>query len=161
MLGAFYGQKFRTLLLKDVPYAMVKFAAFDAVASGVYALLPALSESVRASLAVSLFAGFAAGVGAAAFSHPADTLFTRLSTREKAESGPGCAPPPGPLQLARELVGKSGVGALYEGVGTRAVLSGLLLAIEFLIYDAVRTALHVGADDLQLYMDVLAGVKLE
>jgi hypothetical protein len=155
---SFYGQKFRTLLLKDVPYAMVKFAAYDAFATLIYALVPSLSESLRTSLAVSLFSGFCSGVAAATFSHPADTIFTRLSSRAKSADGSAQV---GPIGMARELLASEGLGALYAGVGTRAVLSGLLLAIEFLIYDAVRAALHVGAEDLQLYMDVLAGVRLE
>jgi len=159
-VGSFYGQKFRTLLLKDVPYAMVKFSAYDAVSSAIHAMLPSLAEAVRTSLAVSLFAGFASGVAAAAFSHPADTIFTRLSSRAKGAGGTGAAPP-GPIATAREMLAAEGIGALYSGVGTRAIFSGLLLAVEFLIYDAVRGALHVGADDLQLFLDVLAGVRAE
>jgi len=156
--SSFYGPKFRTLLLKDVPYAMVKFASYDAFKTIIYAAVPSLSESLRSSLVVSLVAGFLAGVSAATFSHPADTIFTRLNSRDKEAPG---APPVGPLTVAREMLEAGGPGLLYAGVGARAVFSGLLLAIEFLIYDAVRTWLHVGAEDLQLFMDVLAGVRGE
>jgi hypothetical protein len=137
---------------------MVKFASFDAYQKLLYALEPALSESMSSALAVSLISGFLAGVSAATFSHPADTLFTKLGSRAKTTDG---TPGLGPIATAREMVRTQGVKSLYAGVGTRAVLSGLLLAIEFLIYDYLRAALHVGPEDLQLYMDVLAGVQLE
>lgn len=154
-LGSAWGPKFRTLLLKDIPFAMLKFSAFDAVSAAVYALFPSLAESLQTSLLVSLASGFASGVAAAAFSHPADTIFTQLSVQKKAAEGEA---QPSLLDVARRIVDELGVRALYAGVGARCVFSGLLLSIEFLIYDYLRAAMHVGTEDLQLYLDVLAGL---
>ena len=49
-------------------------------------------------------------------------------------------------------------GGLLVGLSSRCVFGGLLVAVQFATYDALKAALHVSPGDLQLFLDVLSGV---
>ena len=66
---------------------------------------------------------------------------------------------PNPIAAFSEVVEQQGVAGLYAGALPRAVFAASLLALEFVIYDYLRALLKVSASDLQLTLDVLAGLN--
>jgi len=150
VVGALFGS-LDVLLVKDITFAVVKFGAFDAVSDFLYATQPVWKESLSTSLAVSLAAGTLAGVGGAIVSQPLDAAFTRLEAGDDntKESLVGA--------LASVYRDKGLVDGLYAGVLPRAVFAGTLIALEFVIFEALKRALHVSISDFAFTLDVLAG----
>merc|ERR1712129_50253 len=84
---------------------------------------------------VSLSSGVVAGVVSAIFSHPADTLLTKMN---KAGAGGDGSIPSRMLNITKE----TGVGKLCtQGLGPRCVMIGTLTALQFGIFDSVMRAL--------------------
>lgn len=66
---------------RQIPYTMVKFATFETVVARIYKQLggPKESYSKLQQTGVSFLAGYIAGVGCAAVSHPADVMVSKLN----------------------------------------------------------------------------------
>lgn len=60
----------------------------------------------------------------------------------------------------RNVVREQGPGGLFLGLGSRIVWSGAIISGQFLLYDVCKTALHVSADDLRVFLDVIASAGL-
>ena len=138
------------LLVKDIVFAVVKFGAFDQVSAFLYAAQPTLKESLSSSLAVSLLAGTLAGAGAAVASQPLDAAFTKLESEDKKDGG---------LFIAlKDLYSEKGIiRGWYAGLLPRALFAGTLIALEFVIFEALKKQLHVSISDFTFTLDVLAG----
>ena len=117
-----------------------------------YNSFPVAREDLRLSLLVSLIGGTFGGVIAAIVSNPADAT---ISEMKKSNTGVG------PVEAAETILGNSGVGGLFTGLSLRMVFYAIMVSLQFLVYDAVRIALGIGADDLKLYLDVLGGALRE
>ena len=139
-------------LVKQVPYAMVKFTIFDLSSEYLYRAFPAAQEDIALSLGVSLVCGVLGGVSAAIVSNPADTVISEL---KKAKSDLT------PQEALQALLDRAGIPALFKGLSVRMVFYSLTAALQFMVYDGVRFALGIGPDDLKLYLDVLGGALAE
>lgn len=140
------------LLLKDLSFAVVKFSAFDAFTNLLYSRYPFFKASLATSLLASLLAGTIAGVLAALVSQPADAAFTRLEAAPDASRRPS-----GVFQALTAVYRDKGFfKGLYAGALERAVFAGGLIALEFLVFEALKDALHVASDDFAYSLDVLA-----
>ena len=125
---------FVPLVLRQVPYTMMKFLSFERLASLLYSLHPTPKHRMTAAqqLSVVFTAGYAAGVVCALVSQPADVLFTRLvKAAERREPL---------LPLCRRIVREEGWRGLMRGLGPRVVMIGTLTGLQWLIYGAVRAA---------------------
>lgn len=170
------------LLIKEVPFHATKFAVFDTVSSTLkqafesYALFSSLPPSSSAA-AVSVISGVAAGITAAIVSQPADATFTRCNQQQQRElqsstneeksdnriggtissttDDDASTANFGPVAAFQELLEE---GSLGVGLSSRCVFGGLLVAVQFATYDALKAALQVAPSDLQLFLDVLSGV---
>lgn len=131
---------------------MAKFTVFDLSTEWMYESFPAAKEDLQLSLLVSLLGGTISGVAAAFVSNPADAT---ISEMKKAKSDTG------PISAFSTLLEQGGVGALFKGLGLRFFFFSLVVSLQFLVYDAVRFALGIGADDLKMYLDVLGGALRE
>lgn len=58
---------------------------------------------------------------------------------------------------AKLIYEERGVGGFFKGLSIRFFFYAILVSMQFLIFDTVRISLGIGADDLQLYLDVLGG----
>jgi solute carrier family 25 (mitochondrial phosphate transporter), member 3 len=67
----------------------------------------------------------------------------------------------GPVETAQALLKEGGPSRLFAGVYLRMMFYSLIVSLQFLVYDSVRFALGIGADDLKLYLDVLGGALSE
>ncbi len=136
------------LLLKEVPFAMAKFSIFTAVTRYLYQTFPAAQEDIQLSLLVSLIGGIFGGAMAAIISNPADAT---ISEMKKSVSDMT------PLEAANNVIERGGYPNLMRGLPIRMAFYPLVVSTQFLIYDAIRIYLGVGADDLKVYLDVLGG----
>jgi solute carrier family 25 phosphate transporter 3 len=135
-------------LLKEVPFAMAKFTVFTIVTRYLYDAFPAAQEDIQLSLLVSLVGGIFGGALAAVVSNPADAT---ISEMKKSVSDMT------PIDAAKRLIEKGGYSNLMRGLPMRIALYPIVVSTQFLIYDAIRIYLGVGADDLKVYLDVLGG----
>ena len=141
------------LASKNVPVAyifacFIKFTVFDLSTAAMYRTFPVAAEDLKLSLLVSLAGGILGGITAAVVSNPADATITEM---KKAKSDIG------PVEAFQILLEDGGPPRLLTGLGLRMVFYSLIVSLQFLVYDAVRFALGIGADDLKLYLDVLGG----
>jgi len=136
------------LLLKEVPFAMAKFSIFTAVTQYLYQQFPAAQEDIQLSLLVSLVGGIFGGAMAAVISNPADATISEMKKSVSDMS---------PLDAARSVIERGGYPNLMRGLPIRMCFYPLVVSSQFLIYDAIRIYLGVGADDLKVYLDVLGG----
>ncbi|VEU38281.1 unnamed protein product [Pseudo-nitzschia multistriata] len=136
------------LLLKEVPFAMAKFSIFTAVTQYLYQEFPVAQEDIQLSLLVSLVGGIFGGAMAAIISNPADATISEMKKSVSDMS---------PLDAAKTVIERGGYANLMRGLPIRMCFYPLVVSFQFLIYDAIRIYLGVGADDLKVYLDVLGG----
>ena len=140
-------------LLKEIPFNVTKFTIFAFFTDYLYNAFPAAREDIQLSLLVSLAGGTLGGIGAAVISNPADAT---ISAMKKAKSDAG------PISTFQTLVANpEETGGIFRGLGVRMFYYTLIVSLQFLVYDAIRFSLGIGADDLKLYLDVLGGALRE
>ncbi|KAI5459160.1 mitochondrial carrier domain-containing protein [Mariannaea sp. PMI_226] len=122
---------FIPLLFKQVPFAVGQFTVHEAANEVMYrAMGPERKARLTQleSTGVELTSGLAAGVAAAVFSHPADTL---LSAINKGAGDRKQGATSRMFQLAREFGPKR---LLLTGLGPRLVMTCGLVSAQFVIY---------------------------
>lgn len=81
----------------------------------------------------------------------ADTVLSTMSRSPDRSSIPA---------TIRTIFDDFGLGGLFLGLPSRIVWSGAIISGQFLLYDICKTALHVSADDLRVFLDVIASSGL-
>jgi solute carrier family 25 phosphate transporter 3 len=115
------------LWLRQIPYTMMKFAAFERTVEFLYKHVvptPRDQMSKQAQLVVTFAGGYIAGVFCALVSHPADSVVSKLNS----EAGSTA------VQAAKDL----GMKGLWKGLGPRILMIGTLTALQWFIYDTVK-----------------------
>jgi len=135
-------------LLRNVPYAMMKFTVFDLSTERLNEAFPAANEDLKLSLLITLVGGILGGIAAAVVSNPADAT---ISEMKKAKSDIG------PRDALAVMLDREGIASLFKGLQLRMVFYSMVASLQFVVYDSVRFALGIGPDDLKLYLDVLGG----
>jgi solute carrier family 25 phosphate transporter 3 len=139
-------------LVKNIPYAMVKFTVFDISTERLLEAFPAANEDLKLSLLITLVGGVMGGIAAAIISNPADAVISEL---KKAKSDMS------PQEALEGMLERAGFASLLKGLPLRMVFYSMVVSLQFLVYDSVRFALGIGPDDLKLYLDVLGGALKE
>lgn len=113
---------------RQIPYTMMKFAAFERTVQALYATVvpkPKAECSKAEQLGVSFAAGYIAGVFCAVVSHPADNLVSKLNSNKAATVG--------------SIVAEMGLPALFtRGLPLRIIMVGTLTGLQWGIYDAFK-----------------------
>eukprot|EP00761_Pharyngomonas_kirbyi_P011350 gb/GECH01011375.1/.p1 GENE.gb/GECH01011375.1/~~gb/GECH01011375.1/.p1 ORF type:complete len:330 (+),score=58.61 gb/GECH01011375.1/:1-990(+) len=120
------------LWLRQVPYTMMKFAAFQRTVESIYKYgLGGEKEDYGsgAQLGVSFAGGYIAGIFCAVVSHPADTVVSKLN-EVKTEGGTGAAI----MKISKDL----GPMGMWRGLFARILMIGTLTGLQWLIYDSVK-----------------------
>jgi len=111
------------LWMRQVPYTMVKFAAFENTVKAFYKYVftqPKESYSKSTQLMVTFMSGYWAGIFCAIVSHPADTMVSILNKKSSNE-------PIG--KQVSEIYKDIGFKGLWSGLGARIVMIGTLTGL--------------------------------
>jgi len=115
---------------RQIPYTMMKFAAFENTVQALYKYVvpkPRAECSKVEQLGVSFAAGYIAGVFCAVVSHPADNLVSKLNAQKGAAAG--------------DIIREMGWVALFtRGLPLRIIMVGTLTGLQWGIYDAFKVA---------------------
>lgn len=117
---------------RQIPYTMMKFAAFERTVEALYQyVVPKPREQCNKAeqLAVTFAAGYIAGVFCAVVSHPADTIVSKLNTEKGLTIG--------------DVVKRVGFAGLWKGLGTRIIMVGTLTALQWFIYDSFKVVMGI------------------
>lgn len=128
-----------SLLTRQIIFGSIKFLAFERACDAIYTVAPSLRDTTWTALAVSLVAGGCSGTLSSIVSQPADSVLTYVS-QSKGNLGL--------ISAARVMVEEGGIGALFQGLTSRCVWAGSIIAGQFLLYDVFRTLFGVTANDL-------------
>merc|ERR1711909_243283 len=120
----------KPLWMRQIPYTMMKFAAFERVLEMLYKNFvpkPRAECTKQEQLMVTFAAGYIAGVLCAIVSHPADCVVSVMNKTPGVTS----------MEVAKEL----GFAGLWKGLFPRIIMIGTLTALQWFIYDAVKVTL--------------------
>lgn len=81
----------------------------------------------------------------------ADTVLSTMNRSSDRSSIP---------ETIKAIVDERGLKGLFLGLPSRIVWSGAIISGQFLLYDICKTALHVSADDLRVFLDAIASAGL-
>lgn len=122
------------LWMRQVPYTMVKFAAFEKTVQAFYKYIftnPKDTYSKNFQLMITFLSGYWAGIFCAVVSHPADTMVSILNKRSSD------APV---MSQVKEIYGEIGFKGLWNGLGARIIMVGTLTGLQWWIYDSFKVA---------------------
>jgi solute carrier family 25 (mitochondrial phosphate transporter), member 3 len=123
------------MLLKQVPYTVGQFVAFECAVTSVRAMvMTALAAgkgpvSSSAVAFISTVAGLLAGVFAAVISQPGDTILSKVNQEQGDE---------GAFAQIQRVVRAAGVLGLFSGLSVRILQVSCMVGGQFLIYDAIK-----------------------
>lgn len=121
--------------MRQVPYTMVKFAAFENTVKAFYKHVftsPKDTYSKSTQLIITFLSGYWAGIFCALVSHPADTMVSILNKRSSdAPTG----------QQVKEIYRDIGFKGLWNGLGARIIMVGTLTGLQWYIYDSFKVAM--------------------
>lgn len=127
------------LWMRQVPYTMVKFGAFENIVRSFYRNVftaPKESYSKATQLSIVFMSGYLAGIFCAIVSHPADTMVSILN--KKSSNAPIG-------QQVKEIYGDIGFKGLWNGIGARIIMVGTLTGLQWWIYDSFKVAVGLQA----------------
>jgi len=122
----------KPLWLRQIPYTMMKFAAFERVLESLYKFVvpkPRAECSKGEQLVVTFAAGYIAGVLCAIVSHPADCVVSVLNKTPGSTAG----------QVLKDL----GWAGCWKGLGARIIMIGTLTGLQWFIYDSVKVVMRL------------------
>lgn len=122
------------LWMRQIPYTMVKFACFERTVRYVYSNILTKDKdqySKATKLTVTFLSGYWAGIFCAVVSHPADTIVSKLNSKESTGST---------LTKVKEIFGELGFKGIWRGLSTRILMIGTLTGLQWWIYDSFKTA---------------------
>jgi solute carrier family 25 phosphate transporter 3 len=122
------------LLMRQVPYTMVKFAAFEKTVEFFYRKIFTKGKknySKATQLTVTFLSGYWAGIFCAIVSHPADTMVSKLNKVKSTEPV---------MTSVKKIYGEIGFNGLWRGLSTRIIMIGTLTGLQWWIYDSFKTA---------------------
>lgn len=122
------------LWLRQIPYTMMKFAAFERSVESMYkyVLVGSKEDYTKVQqLGVSFLGGYWAGIFCAVVSHPADTVVSKLNSIKRPKGHTA-------FQTIRLILNDLGFRGVWTGIGTRIIMIGTLTAMQWFIYDTFK-----------------------
>jgi solute carrier family 25 phosphate transporter 3 len=135
--AAFY-KIYTPLIMRQVPYTMVKFGAFENTVKFCYRNIwtkPKNEYSKATQLFITFLSGYFAGIFCAIISHPADTMVSKLQGHSK-----NSAVPISTGTAVKQIYADIGFKGLWTGLGTRILMVGTLTGLQWWIYDTFKSA---------------------
>ncbi len=122
------------LWMRQVPYTMVKFSAFENTVKAFYKYIftnPKDTYSKSFQLMITFLSGYWAGIFCAIVSHPADTMVSILNKRSSDAAV---------MAQVKDIYGEIGFKGLWNGLGARIIMVGTLTGLQWWIYDSFKVA---------------------
>ena len=122
----------KALWMRQIPYTMMKFAAFEKVLEALYQYVvpkPRAECSKGEQLVVTFAAGYIAGILCAIVSHPADCAVSVMNKTPGSTFG--------------GTIKSLGWSGCWQGLGPRIIMIGTLTGLQWFIYDSVKVALRI------------------
>lgn len=122
------------LWMRQVPYTMVKFAAFENTVKAFYKYVFTAGKenySKNFQLLITFLSGYWAGIFCAIVSHPADVMVSILNKSKSNEPT---------LTQVKRIYGEIGFGGLWNGLTARIIMVGTLTGLQWWIYDSFKVA---------------------
>jgi len=129
-----------SLMIRQVIFGSIKFLAFERASEAIFSIHPEFREATVTALGVSLVAGGISGALSSVVSQPADSVLTYVAK----DSGGNL----GVFDGASKMIREGGVKSLFNGLGSRCVWAGCIIAGQFLLYDVFRAAFGITGEDL-------------
>ena len=123
------------LMMRQVPYTMVKFGAFENTVKFCYRNIwkkPKNEYSKATQLSITFLSGYFAGIFCAIVSHPADTMVSKIN-------GFKADVPVSTGVIVKKIYAEIGFAGLWNGLGTRILMVGTLTGLQWWIYDSFKT----------------------
>jgi len=120
--------------MRQVPYTMVKFAAFENTVKAFYKHIftnPKDTYSKSTQLIITFLSGYWAGIFCALVSHPADTMVSIINKRGSKDPA---------LKQAKAIYAEIGFAGLWNGLLARIIMVGTLTGLQWWIYDSFKVA---------------------
>jgi len=127
------------LWARQIPYTVIKFVAFEAIAEKVYGFYKPKSECNKGEQMLVVFtSGYLAGIICGAVSHPADTMVSKIN---KLQTSGGLFQKMGIIYSGDGQTTKGiGFGGLWAGFLPRVIMIGTLTGLQWFIYGAFKAA---------------------
>ena len=119
----------KPLWMRQIPYTIVKFVAFEKIVAAFYTHVFTAEKSSYGKgtqMMITFASGYLAGIFCAIVSHPADTMVSIMN-----KTG----------QSAGEIYSDVGFNGLWKGLGTRIFMIGTLTCLQWVIYDAFKVSM--------------------
>lgn len=121
---------------RQIPYTIMKFVAFEKIVEFIFTkvLKKERSEVSRSfNLTMTFVAGYLAGILCALVSHPADTMFTKLTKLDDKNSTFSAN--------LKKIYAEIGFMGLWSGLIPRIIMIGTLTGLQWWIYDSFKTSM--------------------
>lgn len=127
------------LWARQVPYTVIKFVAFEKIASAIYSVLPKPKEQMNKveQMGVVFAAGYAAGILCGAVSHPADTMVSKIN---KLKMDGSLSEKVNFIYHGNAQTPGIGFKGLWAGFWPRVVMIGTLTGLQWFIYGAFKAS---------------------
>merc|ERR1712147_56367 len=126
-IAGFY-KGIKPLWMRQIPYTIVKFVAFEKIVQQFYSKIFTAEKSSYGKgtqMMITFASGYLAGIFCAIVPHPADTMVSVMN-----KTG----------QSAGEIYADVGFNGLWKGLGTRIFMVGTLTCMQWVIYDSFKVA---------------------
>ena len=121
------------LWMRQIPYTVIKFMAFERIAEFVYGLVPKAKEDMNQieQMGVVFTSGYIAGIICGAVSHPADTMVSKINKLQMEGSF---------MEKSSVIYKEIGMKGLWAGFAPRVVMIGTLTGLQWFIYGAFKAS---------------------
>jgi len=128
------------LWARQIPYTIIKFVAFEAIAEAVYAKLPKKKEDMSKTeqMGVVFTSGYLAGILCGAVSHPADTMVSKIN---KVQTSGSLGDKMKLIYTGTKEAPGIGFAGLWAGFLPRVVMIGTLTGLQWFVYGAFKAAI--------------------
>jgi len=126
------------LWARQIPYTVIKFVAFEAIAEKVYGAYKPKSQCNKGEqMAVVFTSGYLAGIICGAVSHPADTMVSKIN---KLKTSGGLMDKMRLIYSGSPDGTTKGIGfaGLWAGFLPRVIMIGTLTGLQWFIYGAFK-----------------------
>jgi len=124
------------LWARQIPYTIIKFVAFEAIAEKVYAAYKPKVECNKVEQMLVVFtSGYLAGIICGAVSHPADTMVSKIN---KLKAAGGLFEKMKTIYSGDGKTPGIGFAGLWAGFLPRVIMIGTLTGLQWFIYGAFK-----------------------